>query len=174
MAVGRYERALRGTITYPKSVLAGAAAVVAAALVLSAFLGIGVFAATRRGRGLDSRQSPGRNLTRQVGRVGDAKSAQLVHAISGGARSASQTGRNDSGTDPFGPNRNELFVALKPYDTWPKATDKATLIEELSQRPRSGTSQALRSTLRSRSSTTSPSRSRARRPIWRSSLSAAT
>ena len=31
---------------------------------------------------------------------------------------ASQTGRNDSGTDPFGPNRNELLVDLRPYDTW--------------------------------------------------------
>jgi cobalt-zinc-cadmium resistance protein CzcA len=27
----------------------------------------------------------------------------------------SQTGRNDSGTDPFGPNRNELLVDLYPY-----------------------------------------------------------
>ena len=32
---------------------------------------------------------------------------------------SSQTGRNDSGTDPYGPNRNEFFVALNPYDTWP-------------------------------------------------------
>lgn len=31
---------------------------------------------------------------------------------------SSQTGRNDSGTDPYGPNRNEVFVALKPYDIW--------------------------------------------------------
>ena len=30
----------------------------------------------------------------------------------------SQTGRNDDGTDPYGPNRNEFFVALTPYDTW--------------------------------------------------------
>jgi cobalt-zinc-cadmium resistance protein CzcA len=30
----------------------------------------------------------------------------------------SQTGRNDDGTDPFGPNRNELLVDLQPYHTW--------------------------------------------------------
>src|SRR5258706_7758230 len=47
---------------------------------------------------------------------------------------ASQTGRNDDGTDPYGPNRNELFVALKPYDTWPHGETKADLVEELSQR----------------------------------------
>ena len=47
---------------------------------------------------------------------------------------ASQTGRNDDGTDPYGPNRNELFVALTPYDTWPHGKLKAALIEELSKR----------------------------------------
>ena len=39
---------------------------------------------------------------------------------------SSQTGRNDSGTDPYGPNRNELFVALKPYDTWKPAKPRPT------------------------------------------------
>src|SRR5258706_11338503 len=47
---------------------------------------------------------------------------------------ASQTGRNDDGTDPYGPNRNELFVSLTPYDTWPRGMVKATLVEELSAR----------------------------------------
>ena len=47
---------------------------------------------------------------------------------------SSQTGRNDSGTDPYGPNRNELFLALTPYDTWPAGVNKQTLIEDLSQK----------------------------------------
>ena len=47
---------------------------------------------------------------------------------------ASQTGRNDSGTDPFGPNRNELLVDLRPYDTWRRGRTKADLVEELSRR----------------------------------------
>lgn len=46
----------------------------------------------------------------------------------------SQSGRNDSGTDPYGPNRNEFFVALKPYENWPKGMNKAKLIEELSRK----------------------------------------
>ena len=29
----------------------------------------------------------------------------------------SQSGRNVSGADPFGPNRNELLIGLQPYDT---------------------------------------------------------
>src|SRR5205085_4813255 len=47
---------------------------------------------------------------------------------------SSQTGRNDSGTDPYGPNRNEFFLALKPYDTWPDGVDKAKLIEQLAKK----------------------------------------
>jgi heavy metal efflux system protein len=47
---------------------------------------------------------------------------------------SSQTGRNDSGTDPYGPNRNELFVALKPYDTWPNGLLKKDLVEQLAKR----------------------------------------
>jgi cobalt-zinc-cadmium resistance protein CzcA len=47
---------------------------------------------------------------------------------------ASQTGRNDSGTDPFGPNRNELLVDLRPYDEWRRGRTKAGLVEELSRR----------------------------------------
>jgi cobalt-zinc-cadmium resistance protein CzcA len=47
---------------------------------------------------------------------------------------ASQTGRNDSGTDPFGPNRNELLVDLKPYDTWQPGRTKAAVVNELAHR----------------------------------------
>ncbi len=47
---------------------------------------------------------------------------------------SSQTGRNDSGTDPFAPNRNEILVTLNPYNTWPRGKTKAALVEELSRR----------------------------------------
>jgi cobalt-zinc-cadmium resistance protein CzcA len=49
----------------------------------------------------------------------------------------SQTGRNDSGTDPFGPNRNELLIDLKPYDQWPSGRTKRDLVEDLGARLRS-------------------------------------
>jgi cobalt-zinc-cadmium resistance protein CzcA len=51
---------------------------------------------------------------------------------------ASQTGRNESGTDPFGPNRNELLVDLKPYDTWRSDRTKAVLVDELAHRLTAG------------------------------------
>lgn len=47
---------------------------------------------------------------------------------------ASQAGRNDAGTDPFGPNRIELLVTLNPYDEWPGGRTKADLINELSRK----------------------------------------
>jgi len=69
------------------------------------------------------------------------KSAAMARQIRGVIRQspevnlvASQTGRNDSGTDPFGPNRNELLVDLRPYDTWPSGRTKTALVEELSHR----------------------------------------
>jgi len=48
----------------------------------------------------------------------------------------SQTGRNDSGTDPFGPNRNELLINLRPYNTWLRGRVKRDLVEELDQKLR--------------------------------------
>lgn len=48
----------------------------------------------------------------------------------------SQTGRNDTGTDPYGPNRNEFFVDLLPYETWPRGKVKRDLVEELAGRLR--------------------------------------
>jgi cobalt-zinc-cadmium resistance protein CzcA len=44
---------------------------------------------------------------------------------------SSQTGRQDSNTEPFGPNRTELLVALHPYHTWPERRSKAAFVEEL-------------------------------------------
>ncbi|MCU1327696.1 MAG: heavy metal efflux pump, CzcA family, partial [Bryobacterales bacterium] len=47
---------------------------------------------------------------------------------------SSQTGRNDAGTDPYGPNRNEIYVALTPYDTWPDGLNKQLLVEQFSKK----------------------------------------
>ena len=49
---------------------------------------------------------------------------------------SSQSGRNDAGTDPYGPNRNEFFVALKPYDTWPAGIRKANLVDQIAAKLR--------------------------------------
>ncbi len=39
-----------------------------------------------------------------------------------------QLGRNDDGTDPYGPNRLEILVGLKDYSTWVHDTSKDVLL----------------------------------------------
>ncbi len=39
-----------------------------------------------------------------------------------------QLGRNDDGTDPYGPNRLEILVGLKKYSTWTSDTSKEELL----------------------------------------------
>ena len=42
-----------------------------------------------------------------------------------------QLGRNDDGTDPYGPNRMEILVGLKDYDSWPGDTTKDALLQRI-------------------------------------------
>ncbi len=45
-----------------------------------------------------------------------------------------QTGRNDTGTDPWTPSHIESGVGLKPYGTWPDHESKAEFVRRLSDR----------------------------------------
>ena len=80
---------------------------------------------------MDSRQSSTRNLIGGVFATGCRNAAHRAHSFRRCRLIGSQTGRNDSGTDPFGPNRNEFLITLKPYDTWPSGVSKADLIDQL-------------------------------------------
>lgn len=42
-----------------------------------------------------------------------------------------QLGRNDDGTDPYGPNRMEILVGLKEYKTWTNLISKKQLLFEI-------------------------------------------
>jgi len=46
----------------------------------------------------------------------------------------SQSGRNDSGTDPFGPNRNEFLLDLQPYKSWKSGWTKVQLVAAMSKK----------------------------------------
>jgi len=72
------------------------------------------------------------------------KSAQVADRLRELARQSpevilvtSQTGRQTSNTEPFGPNRTESLIALKPYVQWPPGKRKEHLVEELAARFRS-------------------------------------
>jgi heavy metal efflux system protein len=45
-----------------------------------------------------------------------------------------QTGRNDSGTDPWTPSHIESAVGLTPYSSWPDHESKARFVQRLSDR----------------------------------------
>jgi cobalt-zinc-cadmium resistance protein CzcA len=131
----RYGRLLEATIDHPWRVVGGAAAVVAGAIGIAALLGTEFLPQLDEGvlwiranfpAGISLEKSA--ELASQIRAL--VKHSPEVKQVS------SQTGRNDDGTDPYGPNRNEFFVALTPYDTWAAGKRKADLVEELSARLR--------------------------------------
>jgi len=131
----RYARLLEATVDRPWRVVMGAGAVVAAAGVVAALLGTEFLPQLDEGvlwiranfpAGISLEKSA--DLATQIRAL--VKQSPEVKEVT------SQTGRNDDGTDPYGPNRNEFFVALTPYDTWQHGKRKPDLVEELSQRLR--------------------------------------
>jgi cobalt-zinc-cadmium resistance protein CzcA len=56
-----------------------------------------------------------------------AESPEVSHVIS-------QLGRKDDGTDPYGPNRMEMLIALKPYNEWKSGKSKEQLLREIKTR----------------------------------------
>ncbi|HUK36193.1 MAG TPA: efflux RND transporter permease subunit, partial [Vicinamibacterales bacterium] len=131
----RYARLLEATIARPWRVIAGAGAIVAASVLVASLLGSEFLPQLDEGvLWIRANFPAGISLE---------KSAELASQIRALVKQSpevkevtSQTGRNDDGTDPYGPNRNEFFVALTPYDTWAGGKRKADLVEQLSQRLR--------------------------------------
>lgn len=128
----KYEAVLSSTLRLSKPVVAASFGVVAVAFLLAGLLGSEFLPQLDEGViWIRANLPPGTSLTKSSEIANDMsaliRQSKEVRAV------ASQTGRNDSGTDPFGPNRNELLITLKPYDEWGGKT-KAQLIEELNTR----------------------------------------
>ena len=129
----RYEGVLHHALRRPLLVFSLSGAVVVGAFALAGALGIEFLPNLDEGViWIRANLPPGISLD---------KSAQIAGQIRGIVSQypevklvSSQTGRNDSGTDPYGPNRNEFFVALKPYETWPDGMNKSALIDQLSKK----------------------------------------
>jgi cobalt-zinc-cadmium resistance protein CzcA len=129
----RYTRALQWTITFPRRVVVAAGLVVAGAVVLAGFLGTEFLPQLDEGVVWIRANFPaGISLTKSAELAGEIR--RIVRQSPEVRQVASQTGRNDDGTDPYGPNRNELSVALNPYDTWAAGRTKARLVEDLASR----------------------------------------
>ncbi len=131
----RYERLLRATIERPWRVVAGAGAVVAVAFGVATLLGSEFLPQLDEGvLWIRANFPAGISLTKSAELASEIRA--LVKQSPEVKEVTSQTGRNDDGTDPYGPNRNEFFVALTPYDTWGHGKLKAALVDELSTRLR--------------------------------------
>src|SRR3954454_24318259 len=132
----RYEAVLRATVKRPWVTAGAGAAVVVAAFVLGGSLGSEFLPQLDEGTIWVRANFPAGISLRK-----SAEEARKVRGILEQfpeiALVSSQSGRNDAGTDPYGPNRNEFFVALKPYDTWPQGMRKAALVEQISRQLRS-------------------------------------
>jgi heavy metal efflux system protein len=129
----RYRAVLRRIVPRPGQVAAGAFAIVLAAFLLGGFLGSEFLPQLDEGViWVRANLPPGTSLIKSAEIAGEMR--HLIRESPEVRLVATQTGRNDSGTDPFGPNRNELLIALQPYSQWPKGKKKADLIEELSHR----------------------------------------
>ena len=129
----RYEGVLNRALARPLMVLASSGAVVVGAFALAGALGIEFLPNLDEGViWIRANLPPGISLEKS------AQMAAQIRAVVAGYPEvqlvSSQTGRNDSGTDPYGPNRNEFFLALTPYESWPDGMNKARLIEELSKK----------------------------------------
>jgi len=131
--VGLYARSVQATIRVAWVTVLIAAIVVGGAIYLGSHLGseflptldeglIWIRANLPSGTALEKSAEVARTMRTEILK---SPEVQLV---------MSQTGRNDSGTDPFGPNRNEFLLNLHPYNTWQSDKTKAQLVDELRQR----------------------------------------
>jgi cobalt-zinc-cadmium resistance protein CzcA len=125
-----YEWTLRKLLRVPIVVALSAVVIIALALVLGTRLGMEFLPQLDEGViWIRANLPPGTSLEKSA-RVASEMRAMIqkhpeVLLVS------SQSGRNDSGTDPFGPNRNELLLVLKPYSTWAHGRTKADLVSDL-------------------------------------------
>jgi cobalt-zinc-cadmium resistance protein CzcA len=132
----RYESVLNATVRRPWIPVGIGAAVVAGAFVLAGSLGSEFLPQLDEGTiWVRANFAAGTSLKKSAEVA--TKIRAILEEFPEVALVSSQSGRNDAGTDPYGPNRNEVFVALKPYDSWPAGMRKADLVENISRRLRS-------------------------------------
>lgn len=125
-----YGRVLEITLRRAWTVVALAGVVVAASFVLASGLGTEFLPSLDEGTiWIRCNLPPGTSLDKSA-----LMAEQMRKTLRGFPEIravASQAGRNDAGTDPFGPNRIELLVTLNSYDTWPGHRAKSELINDL-------------------------------------------
>ena len=129
----KYERVANLAIVHAPATLAAAFSIVAAAFILSTYLGTEFLPQLDEGVVWVRANLPAGISLEKSAEVA-AKIRSIIKSSPEVKMVSSQSGRNDSGTDPYGPNRNELFVPINDYSTWKNGKVKADLVEELAKR----------------------------------------
>lgn len=125
-----YERTLRVFLRAPGIVAGAAAAVVLAAIAIGSRLGTEFLPQLDEGvMWIRANLPPGISLFESARVASDMRG--LIRRHPEVKLVSSQTGRNDSGTDPFGPNRNEFLIILNPYASWAHGKTKSDLVYDL-------------------------------------------
>ncbi len=130
-----YEATIRYLLGRPGKVLAATTAVVAVCLALGSRLGTEFLPHLDEGViWIRAILPPGVSLEKSAEVAGRLRAT--ISKCPEVAFVTSQTGRQESNTEPFGPNRNELLVALQPYSTWTGSKTKPQLTQEIATRLR--------------------------------------
>ena len=129
----RYEATVRWTLAHARLVIGAGSALVALAVALAGAVGTEFLPQLDEGViWIRSNLPPGISLEESAKTA--ARIRELIQQSPEVEMVMSQSGRNDSGMDPFGPNRNELLVQPYPYSAWPPGKTKRDLVHELSHR----------------------------------------
>jgi len=129
----RYEQAVSVCVRHATGTVAVSVAIVAGSFYLGSFLGTEFLPSLDEGViWIRANLPPGISMKKSAEVA--ARMRELIMESPEIKLVTSQTGRNDDGTDPFGPNRNELLVDLKPYRAWRAGRTKPILVDELRRR----------------------------------------
>jgi cobalt-zinc-cadmium resistance protein CzcA len=129
----RYEKDLRLALRYPWAIVGVTAAILAAAVFLGSRLGSEFLPRLDEGViWLRANLPPGISLEKSAEVA--ARMRDAIRRSPEVALVTSQTGRQESNTEPFGPNRNEFLIVPKPLREWPAHRSKDQLVEDLSAR----------------------------------------
>jgi cobalt-zinc-cadmium resistance protein CzcA len=130
---GAYEKALKILLQHKVKVVMATAAVVIAGLALGSRLGAEFLPQLDEGViWIRASLPPGVSL--ETSAEVASRIRALVKEMPEARFVTSQTGRQESNTEPFGPNRNELLAGLTPYSSWPAGRTKAQVVRDMSER----------------------------------------
>jgi cobalt-zinc-cadmium resistance protein CzcA len=126
----RYAPLLRGLMARPAPTVAGALAVLGATLALVPRLGTEFLPELDEGSiTLQAFRDPSVSLTRSVAMQQEVE--RTLKDIPEVTQVVSRVGRAEIGSDPMGINAADVFVMLRPRDTWRTGLTKEDLVEQM-------------------------------------------